>query len=276
MRIRTRRQAAGTGGTQRPGDRVRGAAGSRSGGGALRWLRNPIVLFWVMFGGALVAILLTWYEGLFDSVLRNAIPSGQETFCSLRETADYYWPFSRPHSRNRFTILVARLDNDDAKGIYTRSVAGAFSNRDGIEASETCHVVRLSEAGPSAKVAAVATARRWLEQRHADLLVGGEVLKKQEAVYLWFIAKATGTGFQESPFRLDARMLGDGLREAKSAELVGIALASIGPEAMENGRSLVGILKPIAKNLRALLDASTGLTLGQSADLQYALGKRYR
>jgi hypothetical protein len=50
--------------------------------------------------------------------------------------------------------------------------------RDDIDRLETCHVQRLSDAGRDAEISAVATARKWLNARQADLLIAGELLKK--------------------------------------------------------------------------------------------------
>jgi hypothetical protein len=49
--------------------------------------------------------------------------------------------------------------------------------------------------------------RKWLEQRHADLLIGGELLKKDDAVSLWFVDKDPTHDWQPSTFRLDANSL---------------------------------------------------------------------
>jgi tetratricopeptide (TPR) repeat protein len=119
---------------------------------------------------------------------------------------------------------------------------------------------------------AVATAREWLKQRHADLLIGGELLKTDEAVNLWFIGEDTGQNFQATPFRLAANLLKEDFAQAASTALLGIALTKLKPTTEEQGKYLVEILKPVVERLRHLLEGTAGLSKAQAADLQNALG----
>jgi hypothetical protein len=142
-----------------------------------------------IIGLALVVAATRWVGGFLDSILHDLFPSGVDAACFLRETIEYHWPFAvQPAPSVRFTILIARIDHDDADHTYTRAVERAFFKKDGIDRIETCQVLRLG-AGRDAEIATETTARKLLERRHADLLIGGEMLKKEDAVYLWFINK---------------------------------------------------------------------------------------
>jgi hypothetical protein len=170
-----------------------------------------------------------------------------------------------------FTILITRIDHEDADHTYTRAVERAFFKKNGIDRMETCRVLRLG-VGRDAEITALTTARKWLQQRHADLLIGGEMLKKEDAVSLWFIDKDLTHDWHPSTFRLDANLLKKDFSEAASTQLLGVALSAI-RLSTENGKYLVGILKPAAERLQHLSDdASLGFTGIQIATLQYALG----
>jgi tetratricopeptide (TPR) repeat protein len=240
-----------------------------TGSGVRNWLRRHIV---GIIGVALVAVLTGWLNGFFDSILHDVVPSGAEAACALRETIEYHWPFAaQPTPSDRFTILIARIDHDDADHTYTRAVERAFFKKDGIDRIETCRVLRLG-AGRDEEITTVTTARRWLERRHADLLIGGEMLKKEDAVYLWFIDKDQTHDLQASKFRLDANLLKTDFAEAASTELYGVALAASKPATEMYSKYLVEILKPVSERLRHLLEASTGFTETQNAQLQQVLG----
>ena len=79
------------------------------------------------------------------------------------------------------------------------------------------------------------TARDWLQRRHADLLIGGELLKKDEAVNLWLIGNGTRQDFQAAPFRLDANLLKGDFKQAASTQLLGVALAAVNPVTEQQG-----------------------------------------
>src|SRR5712671_485000 len=159
----------------------RGAAADAPHAGILGWLREHI--FASVIGAALVATATGWLTGFFDSILHETVPSATDAACALREAVEYHWPFAKKSATsNRFTILIATIDRDDAEHTYTRAVARAFLKRDDIDRMETCRILRLAEVGRDAEANAVATARKWLAQRHTDLLIGGEMLKKDEAV----------------------------------------------------------------------------------------------
>jgi len=99
------------------------------------------------------------------------------------------------------------------------------------------------------------------------------MLKKEDAVSLWFIDKDPTHDWQPSTFRLDANLLKKDFAEAASTQLLGVALSAIRPATEENGKYLVGILKPVAERLQHLSEvASLGFTGIQIARLQHTLG----
>jgi tetratricopeptide (TPR) repeat protein len=264
MRARGHRQPIGDQGNRR------GVAADAPRAGILGWLREHI--FASVVGAALVATAAGWFAGFFDSILHETVPSATDAACALREAVEYHWPFAKNSATsNRFTILIATLDRDDADHTYTRAVARAFLKRDDIDRIETCRILRLAKVGRDAEENAVATARNWLAQRHADLLIGGEMLKKDEAVSLWFIDKDPNHDWRASTFRLDANLLKQDFAEAASTQLLAVALSSIKPATDENGKYLVTVLRPITTRLQNLLSFTGGFTAIQRADLQYAL-----
>ena len=178
-----------------------------AGGGVRNWFRRHIVASFSVIGvAALVTVGTGWATGFFDFILRDVAPSGVDTACALRETIKYHWFATPPATSDRFTILIATIDHDDADHTYTRAVERAFFKKDGIDRFETCRVLRLG-IGRDAAITVETTAHKWLKQRHADLLIGGELLKKDEAVSLWFIDEDPTHDWRPSTFRLDANSL---------------------------------------------------------------------
>jgi tetratricopeptide (TPR) repeat protein len=265
MRERRRRPSV-----DRDGDQ-HGAAADAQRSGILGWLREHIV--GGIIGAALFATLTAWLQGAFDSVLHDVAPSGADAFCAVRETVEDHWPFAAPQiTSQRFTILISTIDRDDSDHTYTRAVSRAFLKRNDIDRIQTCRVLRLSDVGRDAEVSAAATARRWLLQRHADLLIAGELQQKDKAVSLWFFDRDPTHDWKASTFHLDANLLKEDFAEAASTQLLGVALSAVKPATEENGKYIVIVLKPIAERLRHLLEATVSFTKNQRADLQYALG----
>jgi hypothetical protein len=88
-------------------------AAAATGGGVLNWLRTHVVES--IIGVALITSVTAWLRGAFDSVLHDVVPSGADAACALRETIEYHWPFAtQPAPSDRFTILIATIDHDDA------------------------------------------------------------------------------------------------------------------------------------------------------------------
>ncbi len=266
-RWRRRSEAAGTAGSARPEAEV----GATGGGGVLGWFRKHIV--GSIIGTAVVASLTVWLGGFLDAALRDVAPSGADAFCSFREAVTDYWPFAEPtQPSERFTILIATIDGDDGGRTYTWAVSRAFLNQDGIDRVNTCHVSRLESSSRRATTEAVSAAQGWLKQHRADLLIGGRLLKKDEAVDLWFIGTGGGQGFQPTQFRLDANLLKEDFKQAASTQLLGVALAAVNPATEQQGKYLVEILRPVTSRLRRLLQDSAGFSEEQRAQLYNALG----
>jgi hypothetical protein len=239
--------------------------------GILGWLREHIVEG--IIGAALIASVTAWFQGAFDSVLRGVAPAGADALCVLHESVAGHWPFATQQvTPNRFTILIATIDRDDSDRTYTRAVARAFLKRNDIDRIDTCRVLRLSDVGRDAEVFAGATARKWLVQRRADLLIAGELQQKDKAVSLWFFDRDPTHDWKASSFHLDANLLKEDFAEAASTQLLGVALSAIKPATEENGKYIVVVLKPIVERLRHLLEATGSFTKNQKADLQNALG----
>jgi hypothetical protein len=241
-------------------------------GGWRKRLRTPTGVIGIV-SAALVTLFTGWYTGFFGFILGDLVPSGPDAACAVRETIKYHWPFGTQQTPSeRFTILIARIDHDDPDGTYTRAVARAFLKRQDIDRLETCRTLRLSDVGREAEGSAVATARIWLNQRHADLLIAGEMLKKEEAVSLWFIDKDPTHDWRASTFHLDANLLKDDFSEAASTQLLAVALSAFRPATQEDGKYLVETLKPVAIRLRHLLDGTTAFTQTQRGTLDEAMG----
>ena len=121
MRDRRRPRRSLQAGNARP----EAQAGATGGGGRLGWFRKHIV--GSIIGGALVTTLTAWVGAFFNSALNHIAPPGAETFCALSETLTNSWPFANaPKPSDRFTILIATIDRDDADHTYTRAVERAF------------------------------------------------------------------------------------------------------------------------------------------------------
>jgi tetratricopeptide (TPR) repeat protein len=98
------------------------------------------------------------------------------------------------------------------------------------------------------------------------------MLKKEDAVSLWFIDKDPTHDWRPSTFRLDANLLKKDFSDVASTQLLSVALSAVRPATEKDGTYLVVILKPVVERLRHLLEAPTGFTKIQNADLQQALG----
>lgn len=267
MRDRRRRRATETRGRDQGSE-----SGATGGGGVLSWVRKHIVGSIV---GAAIAVSVTgWLGGFFDSALRDVFPSGADAYCALKETIKYQGPFAgRPPASDKFTILISTIDYDDAKRNLTRAIGRAFRKQGGIERIDTCRVLRLSGVGSDAGPIAAETARKWLRQRHADLLIGGELLKENKAVNLWFISTDSKEPFEEKPFYLnDHNDLGKDFDEKTLTRLQAVALASIRPAAKERGEYLANTLQPYTKKIRYLIEETKGLSDSERTELQEALG----
>ena len=131
----------------------------------------------------------------------------------------------------------------------SHSTSGILAPR--ARARARAHVgVEVCNRSRDAEVPAVATARKWLVQRRADLLIAGELLQKDKAVSLWFFDSDPTHDWKASTFHLDANLLKEDFSEAASIQLLGVALSAIKPATDENGKYIVVVLKPIVERLR--------------------------
>jgi hypothetical protein len=229
----------------------------------MSWIKEHIVVG--VIGTAFVGVAVTWLTGLFNKIL----PSPSVTFIWTIEVLRDIRRI-RP-SPNKFLILVARLDNDP-EGTHTRAVARAFQGQQGVERTQTARVLARSDIGSDAESRAVATGRRWLGRRNADLLIWGEVVQKEKLLALWFTSNDETSDFQQSGFPLDANLLGQSFTEAAREQLISLALSAIKPATEQSERYLRDILRPVADRLRTLLSVSSQFTPRQRSDLRFALG----
>src|SRR3984893_6797225 len=199
-----------------------------------KWLRENIVKAIVL--AALTASVTGWLKGTFDTVLRESLPSAAEISCIGREWIIDHSPFRQPEpSTEVFRILVTTLDHDDANRTLTDAVVGAFQGENGIEAIETCRVLKIEGAG--------------------KIPVGGS------------------GDFHQRAFELESGFLKGDFSKAFGAQLQAVALATVKPATEERGKYLVEILRPVSSRLEQLIRfPPSGLSARQLADIQFALG----
>ena len=237
----------------------------------LAWLRKNVIVGIV--GAVLAATVTGWLSGFFDSLIKGWLPSGADAACSIRESLGESWPFAQPPpAPDKFHVIIARLNFDDAEGSQTLHVSRVFRGQHGIEPMETCRVLRLPRVGEAAERGVIEKGRDWLNRQHAHLLIWGEVLKKDEAINLWFISRSAEPTLQTEPFNLKGNLLSEEFKQAAGAELLAVALAEIKP-ATEEGKYLADVLQPVAARLRHLISAPPQwLDNDQLSDLRFALG----
>src|SRR4051795_5203096 len=108
MRDRRRPRRSGGVGNVRPKPEP-----AATGGGLLGGVRKYI--FGSIVGAALVACLVAWFRGVFDSALADLASSGADKYCALKDTVRPNWPLADPpKASDRFTILIATIDRDDS------------------------------------------------------------------------------------------------------------------------------------------------------------------
>jgi hypothetical protein len=94
----------------------------------LGWLRDH---FWkaVILAG-LGASVTAYFEGVFDAIISDTLPTGAEISCRGREWVADRWPSRQPEAPpDRFRILIAKLAGDDASGSLTQAVVRAFQGQ---------------------------------------------------------------------------------------------------------------------------------------------------
>jgi len=208
----------------------------------LGWFRKHVI--GGLIGAALVASLTAWLGGFLGSATGDLLPSGPDAFCALSETVRAAWPFGRKPAADKFTILIATIDGDDASHTYTYAVERAFSDRKGINPVDFCRVLRVAGFSDETRAETIASAQHWLLQQRAEVLIGGRLLKKDEALDLWFIGSGGGQGAEPKKFTLAANLIKEekDFAQATSDQLLAVALASVDPATEQQGKYLVEIL----------------------------------
>ncbi len=237
-----------------------------------KWLRENV--FKAIVLAALTASVTAWLRGTFDTILRESLPSGAEISCVGREWIIDHSPFRQLEpSKEVFRILVATLDHDDANRTLTEAVVRAFQGEKGIEAIETCRVLKIEGGGERIAEVAAKRGQGWLSRRDADVLVFGEWIEKGEALNLHFLPVGGGGDFRQHAFKLETGLLKGDFSEAMGAQIQAVALATVKPATEESGKYLVETLRPVAVRLEQLIHfPPSGLSAGQLADVQFALG----
>jgi tetratricopeptide (TPR) repeat protein len=237
-----------------------------------KWIRENIGKAIVL--AALTASVTGWLRGTFDTILRESLPSGAEISCIGREWVVDHSPFRQLEpSKEVFRILLGTLDHDDANRTLTEVVVRAFQGEKGIEAVETCRVLKIEGGGDRIEEAAAKRGQVWLSRRDADVLVFGEWIEKGEALNLHFLAFGGSGDFHQHAFKLETGLLKGDFSEAMGAQLQAVALATVKPATEESGKYLVETLRPVAVRLEQLIHfPPSGLSTGQLADVQLALG----
>ena len=239
-----------------------------------KWLREHV--FKAIILATLIASFTGWLRSTFDAILRDLLPSGAEISCIGRKWIIDHSPFRQPGpTKEVFRILVATLDHDNANRTLTEAVVGAFQGEKGIEAIETCRVLKIEGAGERIEEAVAKKGQEWLSWHDADVLVFGEVRGKGEALNLHFLPVGSSGDFHQHAFELKSGFLllkGD-FSEAVGAQLQAVALATVKPATEEIGKYLVETLRPVTGRLKQLIRFTpSGLSAGQLADIQFALG----
>lgn len=237
-----------------------------------KWLCENILKAIVL--AAITASAIAWLKGMFDATLRDLLPSEAEISCIGREWIIDHLPLHHPEpAKGVFRILVATLYHDDANRTLTEAVVGAFQGEKGIEAIETCRVLKIEGAGERIEEAAAKRGQEWLSWRDADVLVFGEARGKGEALNLHFLPIGGSGDFHQRAFELKSGFLKGDFSEAAAGQLQAVALATVKPATEERGRYLVETLRPVTGRLEQLIRFTPlGLSARQLADIQFSLG----
>jgi tetratricopeptide (TPR) repeat protein len=151
----------------------------------------------------------------------------------------------------------------------------AFQGQNAIEGVQTCRILRIRGAGPTAEDVVAKTGQKWLTRRNADVLVFGEVLPpKGETLNLHFLSSDRSQGFAAKSFGFEAGLLKDDFSEAAAAQLQAIALAAVSPVTDQQGRYLVATLRPVARRLeRIVRSPPSGMSTSGMADVRFAFAQ---
>ena len=230
---------------------------------------------WVL--GVILAAVGSWFVGWLDEFL----PTPGQVQCQVKE----WW--EEPAPGTRFTVLLARLDRD-SDGSLTGYVARALSELDGIDVHLACQALKLKDVGirRSAHAAAEETAKQWLRQRNADLLIWGEVSKDEDGKRLFLLRFVRDDALREpnggamtrgqvvgfSEYKIQGSRLDTEFSEALKAQLHAVVLSQISPVTEKAGSYLVELLNPVTNKLKELRDAGLDrFNSGQRGAILFAL-----
>mgnify|MGYP000905577946 CR=1 FL=1 len=181
----------------------------------LYWCRDHI--FKAIILAALSASAIAYLKGVFDTIISVTLPKGAEIACNGQEWVADHWPFYAPEApRDKFRILIASLDGDNAKGTLTHAVVRAFHGQNAIDRVLTCRVLKIGVSQID-ETAAVIIGSDWLTKHKADVLVFGEVLPRGEALNLQFLTLGPSHNFTTKAFRVETGLLRNEFEEAAAA-----------------------------------------------------------
>jgi hypothetical protein len=201
-----------------------------------------------------------YFSGLLDVIL----PSPRELTCLIQEY------FREPAPGTGFTILISDLAHDP-DGRQTGHVMAAFRGQHGMDVLRTCRVLEIEPYGLQAEAEAEAEkqGQQWLQDRHADLLIWGEVAEANRTLRLWFLSRGEHSLAEPKVYGLQNAELPTDFHEDYGAQIVAVALASIAPATEQAETYLVSLLRPVAAKLRRLLsDPPSNLSSEQQASAQ--------
>jgi tetratricopeptide (TPR) repeat protein len=177
----------------------------------------------------------------------------------------------------RFVVLIADLQGDDAARTHTRHVAAALEPYRGLE------VVPIGpgpEWGVESRDAFEAKARALLQQRRGDVLISGEVATAGKGLRLRILPG--DRNLRARPDAAEGRRAGEYVLTETglpldfdrdfNGVLVALVAASVAPATERQGHYLVDLLEPAAGRLKRLCaDLPAGLDEDQRAGLWHAL-----
>ena len=178
----------------------------------------------------------------------------------------------------RFVVLIADLQGDDATHSHTRHVAAALEPYRGLE------VVRIGpgpEWGVGSRDAFEAEARTLLAARRGDVLVAGDVATAGKGLRLRILPSGHAVAAQANA--AEGRRAGEYVLTETglpldfdrdfNAILLAVVAASVAPATERQGHYLVDLLEPVAGCLRRLCaDLPSGLDEDQRGSAWHALG----
>lgn len=174
----------------------------------------------------------------------------------------------------RFNVLVTRLNGDDARNSNRRHIIRSLRRQPGIEVVTDVRRFSEIEAGRDTdRIADVrAAARKRLRQTGCDIVVFGDVVAADRALYL-HVLPAAGEGPGANTYALESQKLDlpQDFAPVFGEALAATALAAAAPAADDEQRAtyLVETLRPVRDKLKTVLDAPpAGMTDTRLASIQ--------